>query len=63
MVANGVVYDATDFGIWALDASTGVILWSYHIFRGEESSPIMANGVLYLSSDDSNLYAFHLPNH
>ena len=50
--------DCTNFAIWALDASTGAVLWSYHIFQGEESSPVIANGTLYVGSNDNNL-----PNH
>jgi len=45
--------------IYALNARTGAKLWSYKM-GGSESSPAVANGVVYIGSDDSNVYAFGL---
>ncbi|HEX9158796.1 MAG TPA: PQQ-binding-like beta-propeller repeat protein [Rhizomicrobium sp.] len=60
-VADGVVYVSVASGLFALDAATGVILWSEptESFTGE-SSPTVANGMVYVGSTDFNLYAFAL---
>ncbi len=48
---------------YALNASTGALLWKYRTGGPEvESSPAVVNGMLYIGSDDGNLYAFGLPN-
>ena len=62
-VANGVVYVGSDDGkLYALDAVTGALKWSYFTRRGLiQSSPAVANGVVYIGSTDHNVYAFHLP--
>jgi outer membrane protein assembly factor BamB len=59
-VANGVVYVGSESsGVYALNASTGALLWSY--FTGDgyavDSSPAVANGVVYFGSADNNVYA------
>jgi outer membrane protein assembly factor BamB len=58
-VANGVVYIVKfeDFA-YALNASTGAILWSYTT-EWLYSSPTIVNGVLYIGG--SSLWAFELP--
>ena len=61
-VANGVVYvGSDDDNLYALNASTGALLWEYttggFFFN---SSPAVANGVVYVGSYDGNLYAFDL---
>ncbi len=54
VVANGAVYVAsTDGNLYALNATTGALLWS---FPGG-GSPAVANGVAYVSS--GNLYALN----
>ena len=60
-VANGRVYfndseDNNGDGVYALDAKTGKPLW-FSIINSSFSSPAVANGVVYVGSDDSNLYA------
>ena len=56
-VANGVVYSAT----YALDASTGDLLWSYTAAGNYvSSSPAVANGVVYVGSNDGNVYALNV---
>ena len=63
-VANGVVYIGSgDYNVYALNASTGVKLWSYATGAGVYSSPAVANGVVYVGSLDNNVYAFGLPSH
>ncbi len=57
-VANRVVYVGALGGkVFALDASTGVLLWSYPTSGAVWSSPAVANGVVYVGSDDHNVYA------
>ena len=52
-----------DNNVYALDASTGAELWSYTTGSDVDSSPAVAEGVVYVGSNDHNLYAFHLPGH
>jgi outer membrane protein assembly factor BamB len=48
--------------VYALDAGTGALLWS-HVTgpstRSSLSSPAVANGVVYIGSNDYNLYALN----
>ena len=59
-VANGVVYiSSSDGKMYALDASTGHVLWttptgSYYLGSG----PTVGNGKVYIGSFDHMLYAF-----
>ena len=64
-VANRVVHIGSgDYNVYALNASTGVKLWSYApTGAGVYSSPAVANGVVYVGSLDNNVYAFGLPSH
>ena len=75
-VANGVVYagsmggnDSTNPTMFALDAATGEILWSYVSGSGVASSPAIVNGVVYwgtgysrlgqgVAAGEHNFYAF-----
>jgi hypothetical protein len=41
-----------------LDAAKGTKIWSYTTGSPVESFPSIANGVLYIGSDDNNVYAF-----
>jgi eukaryotic-like serine/threonine-protein kinase len=50
-----------DKNVYALDAKTGAKLWSYTPGGEVYTSPSVANGVVYLGSDDGNVYAFGLP--
>ena len=65
-MANGVVYISSDGHVlYALNASTGAILWSFVAGGGLDSSPAVANGVVYIqaggnpSIDGKNLYALN----
>lgn len=65
--ANGVVYTAAgNHYIYAFDASTGQVLWSYRSPGTEypmRSTPTIANGRLYhLATFGFTLYAFHIPD-
>jgi outer membrane protein assembly factor BamB len=60
-----VVYVGSwDHNVYALNAKTGVRLWSYttgndYVFS-VTSSPAVANGVVYVGSVDGKVYAFGL---
>ena len=57
-VANGVVYAGSDRGkVYALKASSGVLLWTYQAPTGIVNSLAVANGVLYFGSGE--LYALN----
>ena len=68
-VANGFVYVGSPTippfaggpsnAVYALNASTGAILWSYTTGSAVVSSPAVANGVVYFGSDDFNVYALN----
>jgi outer membrane protein assembly factor BamB len=48
-----------DTNVYALNASTGVKLWSYATGNAVGSSPAVAMGVVYVGSADSNVYALN----
>jgi outer membrane protein assembly factor BamB len=65
-VVDGVLYVGTNTGIpykfYALDAATGVPLWSRTIHdsviaHGVLDTPAVANGMVYVGAQDGNLYA------
>ncbi len=63
VVANGVVYlGSGDLNTYALNASTGAVLWKYRMESYIETSPAVVNGMLYIVDEDGNLDAFGLPN-
>ncbi|MFE7366165.1 outer membrane protein assembly factor BamB family protein [Streptomyces anulatus] len=56
VVVNGVVYFASDDDhLYALDAGTGKRRWAFPILDGVDSAPVVADGLVYLTS--SRLYA------
>ena len=67
-MANGVVYVGSTHpnpSLWAFDAGTGALLWTYPLGT-YYASPVVANGVLVYSApitfnDHSGVYSFHLP--
>ncbi len=66
LVANGVVYEAGDNRLQALDPLTGKRLWQdTRIHNIHWSSPVVANGILYISDWQENhfsrLLAYALP--
>ena len=61
VVANGVVYiGSQDHKMYAIDALSGQVLWTYVTGDIIGDSAAVADGVLYFGSFDKNLYAFHL---
>ncbi len=56
-MANGVVYVGSDDGnLYALNASTGALLWQYTTGGSVYSAPTVSN-MVYFGSMDGNLYA------
>ena len=49
-----------DNNVYALNASTGALLWKYTTGSPAETSPTVANGMVYVNSFDNNVYAFGL---
>jgi outer membrane protein assembly factor BamB len=59
-VANGVVYVGSyDDNVYALNAKTGALLWSFATGDYVPSSPAVANGVVYVGSQDTFVYALN----
>jgi outer membrane protein assembly factor BamB len=46
--------------VYALNARTGAKLWSYTTGGAVDSPPAVANGMVYVGSDDGKVYAFGL---
>ena len=44
--------------VYALDASSGEEIWNYPTGGAVYSSPAVVDGVMYIGSMDSNVYAF-----
>jgi len=62
LVANGVLYYAASNILRALDPHTGALLWSSSQIGGMHwESPVVANGVVFVTDDASQLTAFGLP--
>jgi outer membrane protein assembly factor BamB len=59
-IADGIVYSVGGNDVYALNASTGDLLWSYATGAGVTMRPAIANGVVYIGSNDNNVYAFSL---
>ena len=61
-VADGKVYFGLDNGyVYALDAFTGDVIWSYKTEGAVQSSPAISDGLLFVGSNDGNLYAIGTP--
>ena len=57
-VVNGVVYfGGGDGGVYAVDATSGVLQWKFATGDVVHASPAVAGGVVYVGSFDGNLYA------
>ena len=60
LVADGVLYiGSEDNHVYALNATTGLPLWSFTAGFVVDSPPAVVNGVLYIGSHDGNVYVFH----
>ena len=59
-VVNGIVYvGGPDGNLYALNESTGAILWQYPTGDSITASPTVANGIAYVGSQDHYFYALN----
>jgi outer membrane protein assembly factor BamB len=65
-VSGGLVYvGSCDGGVYALNASTGSLVWKYQTWSSERhwpgviSSPAVSGGLVYVGSCDDNVYALN----
>ena len=59
VVAGAVYFGSGDGHIYAVDAGTGVLRWSYKTGDVVHSSPAVSDGVLYVGSWDTYFYALN----
>jgi parallel beta-helix repeat protein len=58
-VAGGKVFvGSSNHNVYCLDAGTGTQVWNYTTGSVVYSSPAVADGVVYVSSEDGSVYAF-----
>ena len=57
VVNHRVYFGSSDGHIYALDAETGVLMWSFETGDVVHASPAVVNGTVYIGSWDSYLYA------
>jgi outer membrane protein assembly factor BamB len=57
-VAGGTVYVGVGSGLYALDAATGHVRWTYTT-AGPVSAPAVAGGTVYVGSYDGKIYALY----
>jgi outer membrane protein assembly factor BamB len=55
-VANSTVYVGSD-KVYAINASTGVLIWSNSAISNVRSSPAVSGGMVFVGSDDGYVYA------
>ncbi len=57
-LSNGILYVTSGTeGVFALNASTGRLIWSHSVGIGSYSTPAVVNGVVYVGSGDGQVYA------
>ena len=59
VVAGVVYFGSGDHRVYALDAATGAVRWTYETGNVVHASPAVSDGVLYIGSWDRNLYALN----
>ncbi len=57
-VADGVVYASAENAIYALDVSTGALLWEHATGPILTAPPVVASGVVYVADGNGAIYAF-----
>jgi outer membrane protein assembly factor BamB len=61
-VAGGVVYAGGTHRPYAIDAATGQQIWNFPPEgRNNDSSPVVADGVVYVATSNGNIYAIDAP--
>ena len=57
-VADGTVYVGSDDGnVYALDAATGHVRWTYSTLTYVEAKPVVVGGTVYIGGADNSVYA------
>jgi outer membrane protein assembly factor BamB len=57
-VARGIIYiGSVNLKVYALDAATGRLRWTYTTGTGTLYSPAVQGGTVYIGSTDHSLYA------
>jgi glucose dehydrogenase len=56
-VADGVIYFAGNNRIYALNADTGALVWSFSTLYGTSISPAVSGGVVYVAGSYGPIYA------
>jgi outer membrane protein assembly factor BamB len=60
VVTDGVVYvGSSDDWVYALDATTGDVRWSFRTGNEIFSSPVVSGNIVYIGSEDGKLYALN----
>jgi len=59
VVAGIVYFGSGDHRVYAVDAASGVLRWSFETGNVVHASPAVADGVVYIGSWDRNLYALN----
>ncbi len=59
-VANGIIYiGSRDYHLYAIDSTSGAVLWKFQAGSYIDNSPIVADNVVYFGSNDGKLYALN----
>jgi outer membrane protein assembly factor BamB len=56
-VADGMVYAAAGWNLYAVDATSGQQKWSFATLNSVISTPLVANGIVYGASQNTNIFA------
>src|SRR6185503_4881110 len=60
VIAGGVIYFGSgDRNVYALDAETGAVRWTFKTGNVVHASPAVSNGVVFIGSWDRNMYAIN----
>ncbi len=62
IASNGLLYIATSKGLYALNASTGALVWRYDTELPLGNSPTVADGVIYFGGYDRKIHALSATN-
>src|SRR3989338_5400089 len=60
IAVNGTLFISTSRGLYALDASTGAVKWTYDTEMPLGNSPTIYNGVAYVGGMDRRLHAVNI---
>ena len=53
------ILDLDDGNVYALNSTTGTLIWDYTTGDMVVSSPAVFNATVYIGSDDGNIYALN----